>query len=67
VVSVVYLDTSALVKRYVAEPGSEWVQDLLNYSGPTMPYTWQLRGSRIASSSRQANLRLPSSAPMIVC
>ena len=30
--SVVYLDTSALVKRYVAEPGSEWVQDLLNYS-----------------------------------
>ena len=23
-----YLDTSALVKRYIAEPGSRWVQDL---------------------------------------
>ncbi len=23
-----YLDTSALVKRYIAEPGSQWVQDL---------------------------------------
>jgi len=28
-VSVFYLDTSALVKRYVTEAGSEWVRDLL--------------------------------------
>ena len=27
-----YLDTSALVKRYIVEPGSRWVQDL--YSEP---------------------------------
>jgi predicted nucleic acid-binding protein len=42
-VSVVYLDTSALVKRYVAEVGSEWVRDLLSYSG--QPTTLDLIGN----------------------
>ena len=27
--SITYLDTSALIKRYVAETGSEWVRGLL--------------------------------------
>lgn len=41
-VSVVYLDTSALVKRYVAEPGSEWVQELLDYSETPSAFTSHL-------------------------
>jgi predicted nucleic acid-binding protein len=32
-VSITYLDTSALIKRYVAEVGSEWIRDLLVCSG----------------------------------
>jgi len=28
-VSITYLDTSALLKRYVAETGTEWVRGLL--------------------------------------
>ena len=35
-VSIVYLDTSALVKRYIAEMGSDWVRTLLESQNPTM-------------------------------
>jgi len=31
--AVYYLDTSAIVKRYVAEPGSDWVKQLCMASG----------------------------------
>jgi predicted nucleic acid-binding protein len=30
VVSAIYMDTSALVKRYVSEVGSDWVNALLD-------------------------------------
>ena len=33
-VSTVYFDTSALVKRYIAEVGSDWVRALLDVQSP---------------------------------
>jgi uncharacterized protein len=33
---MIYLDTSALIKRFVAEVGSETVDDLIGKSGPVM-------------------------------
>jgi len=41
VVSVAYLDTSALLKRYVAETGSRWVQTFL--SAPEAPVVFTSR------------------------
>ena len=35
-VSIVYFDTSALVKRYIAEIGSDWVKTLLENQAPTV-------------------------------
>lgn len=40
--SLVYLDTSALVKRYVAETGSEWVREMLAYSATPTAFTSHL-------------------------
>ena len=40
--STVYLDTSALVKLYVTEEGSEWVRDLLSYSRHPIAFTSHL-------------------------
>lgn len=41
-VSIFYFDTSALLKRYVAEPGSEWVNDLLATSPAPFVFISQL-------------------------
>lgn len=40
--SITYLDTSALLKRYVAEMGSEWVRSLLVFSGTSAAFTSHL-------------------------
>ena len=40
--SITYLDTSALLKRYVAETGSEWVRGLLTSSGASTAFTSHL-------------------------
>ena len=40
--SITYLDTSALLKRYVAETGSEWVRGLLAFSGTSTAFTSHL-------------------------
>lgn len=37
--SVYYLDASALVKRYVAEPGSSWLRSLLSSSQVQLAFT----------------------------
>jgi len=42
VVSVVYFDTSALLKRYVTEVGSAWVQNLLTSSTDLEVFTSSL-------------------------
>jgi predicted nucleic acid-binding protein len=47
-VSVIYLDTSALVKHYVAEKGSKWIHDLLSYSNFPAAFTSHLTGVEIA-------------------
>jgi len=36
VVSVAYFDTSALVKRYIAEPGSDWIKTVLDDQAPNV-------------------------------
>jgi predicted nucleic acid-binding protein len=36
VVSTVYFDTSALVKHYISEVGSDWVRALLTHQAPTV-------------------------------
>jgi predicted nucleic acid-binding protein len=38
-VTVAYLDTSALVKQYLAERGSAWVRSLLTASQPSQVFT----------------------------
>ena len=34
--SVAYFDTSALVKRYIAEPGSDWIRTVLDDQAPNV-------------------------------
>jgi len=41
-VNVIYFDTSALVKRYVAEAGSEWVNALLDSADAPLIFTSHL-------------------------
>jgi predicted nucleic acid-binding protein len=41
-VTVAYLDTSALVKQYLAERGSDWIRSLLTISQPPQVFTSHL-------------------------
>jgi len=41
-VTVAYLDTSALVKQYLAERGSDWIRSLLSISQPPQVFTSHL-------------------------
>jgi predicted nucleic acid-binding protein len=47
-VSIVYLDASALVKHYVAEIGSEWIRSLLDYSRSSTMVTSHLTVVEVA-------------------
>jgi len=41
-VTVAYLDTSALIKQYLAERGSDWIRSLLSASQPPQVFTSHL-------------------------
>lgn len=45
-----YLDTSALVKRYVAEAGSAWVRRLLAHPAQSVIYTVALAQAEVISA-----------------
>ncbi len=40
--TVAYLDTSALIKQYLAERGSDWIRSLLSISQPSQVFTSHL-------------------------
>ena len=45
-----YLDSSALVKRYVAEVGTEWVIDLCTADAGHTVYTIRISGAEIIAA-----------------
>jgi len=58
-----YVDTSALVKRYIAEVGSTWVRQLLAHPAQYVIYTAALAKAEVISALqrrvRDGNLALP--------
>ena len=58
--SVAYFDTSALLKRYVTETGSEWVKTLLSVDDAPLVFTSHLAAVEAACAfarrSREGNL-----------
>lgn len=45
-----YLDSSAFVKRYVAESGTPWVRDLFDPSAEHVTYTVRISGAEIVTA-----------------
>ena len=45
-----YLDSSALVKRYVAETGTEWIARLCAVEAANTLYTARMTGAEIAAA-----------------
>jgi predicted nucleic acid-binding protein len=57
-VSVYYIDTSALVKRYAREPGTQWIEELTDLDSGNEIYTVRLTGPEmIAAIFRKARNR----------
>lgn len=57
---VPFLDTSALVKRFIAEPGSAWVREITDAGSGKRPYTCALAGPElIATLVRGARSQRP--------
>lgn len=48
--AVIYLDTSALIKRYVQEDGTNWVIDLTNYATGHDLYIVRLAGPEMSAA-----------------
>jgi uncharacterized protein len=44
------LDSSALVKRYIAEVGSTWIQQLTDFAAGNEPYTVTVTGPEMISA-----------------
>jgi uncharacterized protein len=58
-----YLDTSALVKRYVAEVGTDWIRRLYAVEAGNTLYTTRISGAEIAAAmfrkAREGALAVP--------
>jgi predicted nucleic acid-binding protein len=49
-VATYYLDSSAMVKRYIEEPGSGWVRDLTDPAAGHILYTTALTGTELIAA-----------------
>lgn len=57
-----FLDSSGLAKRYVAEVGSEWIQDLVNPTTGNQVYVAQVTGVEVVAAITRRQRQGSSSA-----
>lgn len=48
--AILFLDSSGLVKRYIAETGSTWVQSVTNSTSGNECYIAQITGAEVVSA-----------------
>jgi predicted nucleic acid-binding protein len=66
-VAVYFFDSSALVKRYVAETGSKWVQSITDPAAANTIFIARITGAEVvATVARRVGATSPSSAAGII-